>query len=48
MTTDLHRQVDWLAESGYLAAAPNLYYWGGRVRCLFTTIRQAKSRGGPW
>ncbi len=46
MTTDLCNQVDWLAGEGYLAAAPNLYYWGGRGRCLFTTMRQFLSGEG--
>jgi carboxymethylenebutenolidase len=46
MTTDLCNQVDWLADEGFLAAAPDLYYWGGRGRCLFTTIRQALAGEG--
>lgn len=46
MTTDLRNQVDWLAGAGYLAAAPDLHYWGGRMRCLFTTVRQAMSGRG--
>ena len=46
MTTDLRNQADWLAEAGFLAAAPDLFYWGGRMRCLFTTMRQALSGEG--
>ncbi len=46
MTTDLRNQVDWLAGEGFLAAAPDLFYWGGRMRCLFTTMRQALSGEG--
>jgi carboxymethylenebutenolidase len=46
MTTDLRNQADWLASEGYLAAAPDLYYWGGRIGCMFTTIRQALRREG--
>ncbi len=47
MTADVRAQADWLASEGYLAAAPNLYYWGGKMHCLVSTFRQAVTRKGP-
>ena len=39
LTTDLKNQVEWLAQHGFLAVAPDLYHWGGRLRCLIPTMR---------
>jgi carboxymethylenebutenolidase len=36
---DQRGQADWLASEGFLTVAPNLYYWGHRIRCLISTVR---------
>lgn len=46
MTRDLRNQADWLAGEGFLAAAPDLYYWGSRLRCLWTIMREVTAGTG--
>ena len=46
MTPDLRRQADWLAEAGYLAAAPDLFHWGSRLTCLRSIFRETIDRQG--
>ena len=46
MSHDLRNQADWLAGEGYLAAAPDLYYWGSRLRCLWTIMREIAAGSG--
>jgi carboxymethylenebutenolidase len=39
VTHDLRNQTDWLASEGFLALAPDLFYWDRRWTCLFAAIR---------
>lgn len=43
MTGDLRNQARWLAQAGYLAAAPDLYKGGGQVRCMIKMMRDLLS-----
>jgi carboxymethylenebutenolidase len=46
MSHDLRNQADWLAGEGFLAAAPDLFYWGSRLRCLLTIMREVTAGKG--
>jgi len=47
MTDDLRNHTRWLASHNFLAAAPNLFHWGGRASCLIKTMKDmAKSDKG--
>lgn len=46
MTPDLRAQAAWLAESGYLALAPDLYSIGSKTRCLVSVFSDLMSGKG--
>jgi len=46
MSHDLRAQADWLANEGFLSVAPDLYYWGNRLSCLRTIMRDIGERRG--
>ncbi len=46
MSRDHRNQADWLAEAGFLAVSPDLYWKGGRLLCIRHVIRDLMARTG--
>ncbi len=46
MGQDVRHQADWLAGEGFLAAAPDLFFWGRPLTCLRSAFGDMRRRQG--
>jgi carboxymethylenebutenolidase len=46
MSPDLRNHADWFAAQGYLAVAPDLFHWGGKLTCVRAVMKELVVRQG--